>query len=252
MKVARVIFNPIIFVVLAILYLYFLFYTSFTSVKIEKLVDIVNFETLYSQLDSEVKTFVNYDTFKEIASEAFITIVEGNEFDSSKLLNLVDSKLSSVINNPNIDESIKEQLRTEAYLQINGFVENINEISQTETMTTVKIVYQVFSAKTLKTVLIIFAGILIISLILNPKFKWIKYNGVVMGLTTISYFIGLLIINKMLSLASGEVIVSILTSSFNVLFESGFYICIYFVITAIVSLAIYKFGLSRIYKNAQI
>lgn len=250
MKTMKMIFNPIIFLVLATAYLYLLFYTSFNTVKIEKIVDSVNFEILYDELDNKVKTFVNYNDFKEIVSDAFITIINGEEFNSSKLLDLVDSKLYIVFNDPNIDESVKEQLRTEAYLQINGFVEKINEFSESEAMNTIKIVYQVASPKTLKTILIVFAITLIISLFINSKFKWIKYNGVVMGLMSISYFVGLLIINKLLSLAPNEITINIITSCFNVLFESSFYICIYFVITAIVSLVIYRFGLVRIYKKA--
>ena len=247
MKAIRLILNPIIFFCLALLYLYLIFYTSFNSVELKKFVDSIDYQTIYNELDNEVKTYVDYNSFKEIASETFIDILKGNDFDSSKILKIVDSKLAIFINNPNLPEEIKQEIRTEAYLKVNSFIEPIDEFTKSESVQTIQAVYQVFSKETLKSILIILAVILIMSLVINPKFKWIKYNGMILGFITITYFIIFLVLNKIISLAPGNQIVAIVKSCFNILFESSFYICIYFMIVSLLSLIIYKFVLSKKY-----
>ena len=249
MKIARIILNPLIFLVMSILYLYLLFYSSFNSVKIEKFVDSVDFQVLYDELDDQTKAFLNYSTFKGIAADAVIGILEGREFDSSKIIELIDSELSIILDNPNVEESLKEEIRTNAYMQVNEIKESVDEVASSENVKLIQMIYEIFSSKTLKIVLVAFAVVLICFLILNPKFKWVKYNGVIMGFMTISYFVALVIVNKILALAGNEVPINIIKSCFNVLFESSFYICIYFMVTSLVSLIIYKFGLVRLVKK---
>ena len=192
MKVVRIIFNPLLFFVIASLCFYFLFSASFKSLRMEKIITSTDFElfaSLYDNLDNEVKTFIDYKTFQELASGYTLDILNNSQIDSSRITNIIDSKLEIILNNPLVDEQTKQQIKNEAHTEAKKITDSIEKVSKSEEVNLIRTMYSIFSSNTITMALVLFIVTCAVLFALNPKFKWLKYISVITGFMTILCFV---------------------------------------------------------------
>lgn len=246
-KILRILLNPILIICLFILYLYFIIYTTMSYFSIKDVVNNFDFSSLYKETinfnSSKMSNVIN-----DVTKEIIINSLYKDNYSSKDVLNLVDKNMNKSLGPLLSSLPAVNELKSDVYLELNNLKNEIIDVKETsEVSTIIDVTDNLFSREICNIFIGITSIVLMILLILNSSFKWVRINSIVMFLSSLFYIvITNIILNNVPALVkdinigtlSQNAIVSALSDTL-VITKQGISTSVYFIIFSIITFVLY-------------
>lgn len=246
-KILRILLNPILIVCLFVLYLYFIIYSTMSYFSLKDVVNKFDFSSLYKETinlnSSKMSNMIN-----DVTKEIIINSLYRDNYSSKDVLNLVDENMNKSLGPLLSSLPAANELKSSVYLELNNLKNGIIDVKETnEVSTIIDVTDSLFSRKTCNIFIGITSVVLMILLILNSSFKWVRINSIVMFLSSLFYItitntilnnIPVLAKNINIGISSQNVIVNALSDVLTIA-KQGISTSVYFIIISIITFVLY-------------
>src|SRR5574344_1038706 len=226
-----------------IVILYIILFTSISlgtlinKENVSNLIDEVNLEDFYKiEEDNPNIDFNDEVILKKIVKNSVFSLLNYEEkYTQKEIVELIDIELKNIN-----DETTKEELKNFIYkecIKINEQMPDVNKQTKEE-IQTLEVIKQIISNKTIIIISIVLATMLLIPINLNT-FKWLKYSGLIIVITSISYLLLFIALNNTFTdtINNANIIISYISRNIQESFKGK---TILFFAIGLIQLLIYK------------